>query len=366
MGTATIYLFFMVGMVFILSFVRNSTFIAKRANKFYCYAIIVNIFSYAGYIFRDILAEKQLVLLANLDEIVIYVGSALIAFFLLLCNCRKNGRAYKAAIITQIIYIIMCVASVFTGWLFVIDETGKYSRGPLSTLAFVYAGILEIVWVIYLLREYRSAVLYDKVKIVLVALIELIAIAIQVVDSTYKYSLLGSSFFIILFYIFLIEVEGKYDKMTKVYNQGFYSIAIGNLVNNYSIIVFDINGLKSVNDNLGHEYGDKLIKGVADSLKEGAGEKGSVYRIGGDEFVMLVRTTSQEVLDEIIAEIKKLYVQKAAELGFEEMSTSIGTAINTTEMDYTNLFRLADAGMYKDKSEYYTRTGKDRRSANRK
>lgn len=87
-------------------------------------------------------------------------------------------------------------------------------------------------------------------------------------DSTYKYSILGSSFVLILFYIFQIEIECKYDKMTKIFNQRYYSIVTESLSNNYSVIVFDINGLKAVNDTLGHEAGDKLIKSVAESLQK--------------------------------------------------------------------------------------------------
>lgn len=360
MGTNAIYLFFTIGMIFILAFVGNSTFIERRANFFYSGAIIVNISSYLGYIGRAVFEQYQMVFLANVAEIVIYAGSPLMAFFLLICTGKKNGVIYKVALVGQIMYTILCVSSVFTGWFFVVDEFGKYSRGPVTVLAFAYAGVLELVWVISLLVEYKTVVIKEKLQIISVALIELIAIAIQVVDSSYKYSILGSSFLLILFYIFQIEIECKYDKMTKIFNQRYYSIVTDELSNNYSIIVLDINGLKAVNDNLGHEYGDKLIKAVADSLQKGAGESGKAFRIGGDEFAIIVKDTKKEKIDSIIRNIRLYFQLKESELSME-VSASIGTAINTNEMDFVNLFRIADADMYKDKSEYYTRTGKDRR-----
>lgn len=364
MGTNAIYLFFAIAMLFILFFAGYSTFIAQRSNTFYCAAIIVNISSYLGYIFRLIFEQHQWVAAAHINEIVIYAGSPLIAYFMLLCNCERKSKVYKITSIGQILYTLLCISSVFTGWLFVIDDVGKYSRGPLSVVAFAYAGVLELVWVIYLLIEYKSIVFREKILIVSVAFIEMIAIVIQVIDTTYKYSILGSSFVLILFYIFQIEIECKYDKMTKIFNQRYYSIVTGTLTNQYAIIVFDINGLKAVNDNMGHEYGDKLITGVADSLKKGAGENNSVFRIGGDEFVIIVKDTKEAEIEKLIHNVKLYFQLKESELGME-VSASIGTAINTTEMDYVNLFRIADANMYKDKQAYYTRSGRDRRSARR-
>lgn len=89
-----------------------------------------------------------------------------------------------------------------------------------------------------------------------------------------------------------------------------------------------------------------------------------MYRIGGDEFVILVRDTGKELLDTIVHNIKLYFQLKESELGLE-VSASVGMAINTTEMDYSNLFRMADADMYKDKNEYYSQTGKDRRAVKR-
>lgn len=364
MGTSVIYLFFAIGMMFILFFVGNSAFISHRANTFFCIAVVINIIDYIGYIMRVVCEQYHLVTIAYINEIIIYGGASLLAFCILMCSCTKGSKVYKVVIVAQIIYTILCLSSVYTKLFFVIDENGKYSRGHLSVASFAYAGVLELVWMTCLLIEYKNVVLKEKILIISVALIELVAIVIQVMDSTYKYSILGSSFVLILFYILQIEIECKYDKMTKIFNQRYYSIVTESLSNNYSVIVFDINGLKAVNDTLGHEAGDKLIKSVAESLQNGAGESGSVFRIGGDEFVILVKDTKKEILDNIVSRVRIYFQLKEQELGFE-VSASIGTAINTTEMDYVNLFRIADADMYKDKNAYYSRTGKDRRSAKR-
>lgn len=359
MGVNSIYILFIVGMFFILSFVRHSTFLARRTNNLYCAAVIVNIFSYIAYIYRGFFEQRHWVAAANIDEIIIYAGSPLIAFFLLLCNCKPKSKLHIIFCVSQIVYTLLCISSAFNGLLFTVDKYGAYSRGPLSDVAFIYAALMEIIWVVYILTEYKSSLLREKVQIVTVAFIEMIAIFLQIIDSTYKFSLLGSSFFIILFYIFLIEIEGKYDKMTKIFNKRYYSIITNGLTNNYSIIVLDINGLKIINDTMGHEIGDKLIKNVAEALKNAAGDDSSVYRIGGDEFVMIVKTTKKETIDIIIDSIKQNFRIKESELGME-VSASIGTAINTDETDYANLFRIADANMYEDKCNYYKITGKRR------
>lgn len=360
MGVNTVYLLFIVGMLFIFSFVRNSTFIVPRTNKFYSMAIWINVLNYIAYMMRPVFERYHLVILANIDEIVIYAGSPMIAFFLLFCTCKKNGLIYKAVCICQLVFSIICVGSCFTGWMFVVDSNAVYSRGPLNPFAFGYSVLLELAWVICLLIEYKTATAKEKIKIVSIAVIEGVAISFQLWDSTIKTSLLGSSFLLILFYIFLIEIEGQYDKLTKVFNLRAYSVATTGLSNNYSIIVFDINGLKGVNDTLGHDEGDRLIKGIADSIQACGLESTSVYRIGGDEFVMIVKSVSNEILDRITSNIKENYSKLEKELGYE-VSTSIGVAVNTTGMEYDKLFRIADSNMYDDKREYYSRTGKDRR-----
>jgi diguanylate cyclase (GGDEF)-like protein len=64
-----------------------------------------------------------------------------------------------------------------------------------------------------------------------------------------------------------------------------------------AVVVIDLNGLKAVNDTLGHAVGDELLSNIADGLREAAGEGDIVARLGGDEFCILARSSSRELAE---------------------------------------------------------------------
>lgn len=83
------------------------------------------------------------------------------------------------------------------------------------------------------------------------------------------------------------------DSMTELANRNAYEEHLKKLrrdnanLQNITVVVVDINGLKQINDSFGHHTGDEAIKTIADILKDTIGKKADVYRIGGDEFVCI-------------------------------------------------------------------------------
>ena len=77
---------------------------------------------------------------------------------------------------------------------------------------------------------------------------------------------------------------------------------------NWIMYMFDVNGLKYVNDTFGHPAGDELIKSSARVLEQSYGKCGSCYRIGGDEFVVLINES-----DEQIRKLERLFSKKLQE-----------------------------------------------------
>ncbi len=129
-----------------------------------------------------------------------------------------------------------------------------------------------------------------------------------------------------------------------------------------TVCMVDINGLKFVNDNLGHEAGDELIKGAADCMTKAIMSEGMIYRFGGDEFVIIMEC-AQEKAEGVLDNFKKLTESWHGKL-VKELSVSIGVVSNETypDMDLIELKNEADKLMYQDKNLYYERTGKARRS----
>lgn len=127
------------------------------------------------------------------------------------------------------------------------------------------------------------------------------------------------------------------------------------------VILMDLNGLKATNDTLGHQAGDELIIGTAQCLRQCLGEHGQLYRTGGDEFVAVLRCSSQE-LERALKEFDQLTsTWRGAQTG--PISTARGV-VNCADYPYLNLAALidmADRRMYEDKKQYYLNTGKKQR-----
>lgn len=127
------------------------------------------------------------------------------------------------------------------------------------------------------------------------------------------------------------------------------------------IIMMDLNGLKATNDTAGHEAGDELIIGAAKCMTNAFSGLGNVYRVGGDEFVALLKG-NKENIESCIATFDYLTANYKGEL-IPELTVSKGTVIcsDHPELTFEELKAMADKLMYADKDEYYRRTGKNRR-----
>ncbi|WP_026888550.1 GGDEF domain-containing protein [Clostridium beijerinckii] len=120
----------------------------------------------------------------------------------------------------------------------------------------------------------------------------------------------------------------------------------------FSICFIDIDGLKLVNDKFGHDEGDWYIKTVANCIKENIGESNSVFRHGGDEFIVIFSVSDSGQVNEIIDKIQKgLKIIEDSESKAYKIRISFGVAAyKLSESDNLEEFiRKADYKMYENK-----------------
>lgn len=139
------------------------------------------------------------------------------------------------------------------------------------------------------------------------------------------------------------------DNLTGLYNRNFYMNYVKQLQlqprQNIGVIFADVNGLKKANDNLGHSYGDHLVRWCGAFLKKHI--RGFVFRIGGDEFVSFIENIDEADFNSLISDLKfKLNLHK-------NIHISIGSQWTDYAENIDNLVRQADDMMYKDKEDYY-------------
>ncbi len=159
--------------------------------------------------------------------------------------------------------------------------------------------------------------------------------------------------------------DAKYDALTGLANRAeIYRALDESLVQAkrektvFGVLFMDLDRFKVINDSLGHDAGDELLRIVADRLRSATRSSDVVARLGGDEFVVICRSlTSGDSVEAVARQVLKRLGDPVALNGRRQtISASIGIAIanGSEERDADELIRDADAAMYKAKRD---RTG---------
>ena len=133
------------------------------------------------------------------------------------------------------------------------------------------------------------------------------------------------------------EMNNYVDKLSKD------SSVSGNSV---GVIFADINGLKRINDDYGHNAGDTLLKNAAKALEE-VFDTGDIYRAGGDEFTIILTGITEEELTKRVEAIRE------ASKKYEHVCFAIGQCYNDNKSNVRNALKIADERMYEDKRRFY-------------
>lgn len=129
------------------------------------------------------------------------------------------------------------------------------------------------------------------------------------------------------------------------------------------VVMMDLNGLKRVNDNMGHAAGNQYIIGFAKILRKTVRKSDYVFRTGGDEFAAILKKTDREQAESFRERLEKGITEwNAAHPGFD-MSAAIGMVGSEEYPDSSlpELMHIADQRMYSAKNEWYEQTGAERR-----
>ncbi|KAF2371907.1 sensor domain-containing diguanylate cyclase [Acinetobacter baylyi] len=155
-----------------------------------------------------------------------------------------------------------------------------------------------------------------------------------------------------------LEYLGKHDVLTKLHNRSFYTEEINRLersiVRPVSCIFLDMNGLKDVNDHLGHDAGDDLLRRVGHILTQAIQQTSyTASRIGGDEFVILMPGTEETAVMQILQTIYELLNIDNQFYSSQPISIAIGYATTQHNESIEDMLKRADQDMYKKKRDYH-------------
>lgn len=153
------------------------------------------------------------------------------------------------------------------------------------------------------------------------------------------------------------------DSLTGIANRYYISGKITEKTNrfdpsnpdtHFGVFVIDVNGLKQVNDQYGHQYGDDMLNTVAHGLKNTARENDTVARVGGDEFYVLLEHANAQVCENFAARLEASCQELEIYIGDKAFPISFSFGYATTDNDpVKDLLKLADQRMYEVKQNHY-------------
>ena len=223
---------------------------------------------------------------------------------------------------------------------------------------------------------------YLLIGFVILIFFALVEIAKSTLDRLHPYSInffsntsfltIGALYFVVCLFIYYFfhgidhmntqflkeHLEGLAytDSLTGLMNRAKCMQSLASLSAPYAIVSLDMDRLKYINDNYGHNEGDKMIKTFADLLTKAFDKASIVGRTGGDEFLVAIENPSATICDESIQTLNRLMsdFNKSSSEKFT-LSASAGYAYSYEDKDgkLENVFYLADARMYKIKEAHH-------------
>ena len=159
-----------------------------------------------------------------------------------------------------------------------------------------------------------------------------------------------------------IKEKGEKDLMSGLYNRNRYEMDLEMYRELYTsslaCVYIDVNGLHEKNNSEGHEAGDKMLKTVAEQIREKFGSR-HAYRIGGDEFLAFAVDMKEE-------EVSRLGREISEALRKENIEISVGIQWEKEVSSLEELIKTAEKKMYKAKQKYYEKEEHDRRKRERR
>ena len=150
--------------------------------------------------------------------------------------------------------------------------------------------------------------------------------------------------------------QAETDPLTKVYNRLKIEIEVQNCIEHYqrygvifSIIMFDIDHFKSVNDNFGHAVGDDVLKSITDLISNNIRKTDIFGRYGGEEFIILCPNTPEKNAIALAEKLRALLSDTNLQV-VGKVTASFGVASFSEHDSVDSLYQRADDGMYQAKN----------------
>lgn len=345
-----VFLIVLFSMFVMLVITYSDKMLPPRSRKgfmlLYCTLIILSSAEWLEFFLIQNHVEIRLV---NILIIIVMFSIAPIAPMVVISSIGelRFDKIYKVLFVVNL--FIQTLSAKF-GFIYYIDEESVYHRGDyyfIYIISFTISLILLFISLFHLSRKYQHQ---SRYILFLIGVIMAIGITIQMIYPRIYTVWLSMAIGNILLYIYFYTLIAQNDSLTVLLNRRCYENQIKYLRKDAIIVFFDVNDFKGINDSLGHPYGDYCLQVVARRIRKVYSSYGTCYRIGGDEFCVIL---TRHLVD--IDELNKNYSQKMLDKQKKEASipsVSVGYGIYSHhDQDVSRAIDKADKMMYMNKEK---------------
>lgn len=267
------------------------------------------------------------------------------------CAFTIRGDKYAKLMCIPIgINTILQIASLFTGIIFYIDAENLYYRGPGYP---VYVILFSLAFVFLIIHCSKFSQRYQHQNLPFLSMIMVlvtIAVAMPLIVSDLRLDWSCVSIAAVMFYIYYDQLVQQVDDLTALLNRRSYDCQIEHFHEKATILFFDVDNFKEINDSYGHHFGDQCLILVGKEIKQVFEKYGHCFRFGGDEFCAIL-TRNLENTEELISR----YLHRTEKLRLVEPRlprVSVGYAIfEPTKEPISEAINRADQMMYQLKND---------------
>ena len=270
---------------------------------------------------------------------------------------KRMSWGVKIAAAAEILYLLVLTVSLFSsGLVFTVDAANHYSRqkGFHIYMIMYYAGIMYLlVKTLEMARNFQN-----RGKELIYGLTGFLAVGtlVQVLIPSVHITWLCVTLNAVLYFLYCNEMWNQLDGLTGLLSQKSYLNRTLNLrPEDRLLIVMDLDDFKYINDTYGHLAGDRCLREIAGCLKKAYSRYGNCYRIGGDEFCVLLREPEKE---ELCKEKFFWVMEKRRKVVSILPFVSYGSAELLEQESIRDTKARADQKMYEDKKEHKERKGR--------
>lgn len=255
--------------------------------------------------------------------------------------------------IPNFVHFILEILSAFYGFIFYVDKNNRYHHGNFYYLyyIFIFLGAVYLVYRVILFgARFQNR---NGLSLAMILLFVFAGIVCHAIDHTMKIVWITVAIGMILFYIYHFNMILQVDALTELLNRKSYDSRIQTEKHRAVVLFFDINNFKSINDSFGHSFGDMCIKSVGKALKSAYGRAGLCYRIGGDEFCVIIdRRIYTADISELNSEFIRL-IEKNREKDSRMPTVAMGSAVFEPKRNrLADAISEADSQMYSNKETH--------------